>query len=223
MSIIELVGIKKNYGKDLSMVQALKGIDLNIEQGEMVAIMGPSGGGKSTLLNIIGCIDTPTEGRYLLEGQEVSRLNFNTLSEIRNKKLSFIFQNFALLKDFSAIDNVIMPLNFRKVSARQKKELALQYLERLEIKELYNRKVKDLSGGQQQRVAIARALAQESSIILADEPTGALDQSNGKNIMTILKNLNKEYNKTVIIVTHDDKVASYCSRIVNIKDGILDL
>lgn len=109
--------------------------------------MGPSGGGKSTLLNIIGCIDTPTEGKYLLDGQEVSRLNFNNLSELRNKKLSFIFQNFALLKDFSIIDNVIMPLNFRKVSAKQKKVLALKYLEKLEIKELYNKKVKNLSGG----------------------------------------------------------------------------
>ena len=223
MSIIELRNIKKNYGKELSKVEALKGVSLSIKEGEMVAIMGPSGGGKRTLLNIIGCIDTPSEGTYILEGQEVSSLNFNKLSFARNKKLSFIFQNFALLKDFSVIDNVIMPLNFRKVSYKLKKELALKYIEKLEIKGLYNRKVKDLSGGQQQRVAIARALTQESNIILADEPTGALDQSNGKNIMTILKNLNEEYNKTIIIVTHDNNVASYCSRIINITDGIIDL
>jgi putative ABC transport system ATP-binding protein len=222
MSIIELKDIKKNYGKDLSKVEALKGINLSIKQGEMVAIMGPSGGGKSTLLNIIGCIDTPTEGTYLLEGQEVSKLNFNKLSFARNKKLSFIFQNFALLKDFSVIDNVIMPLNFRKISGKDKKRLAFQYLDKLEMKDLYNKKVKNLSGGQQQRVAIARALAQESNIILADEPTGALDQNNGKNIMNILKDLNEEENKTIIIVTHDPNIASYCSRIINLKDGFIE-
>lgn len=222
MSIIELKNIKKNYGKDLSKVEALKGINLSINQGEMIAIMGPSGCGKSTLLNIIGCIDTSTEGTYLLEGEEISGLNFNKLSHIRNKQVAFVFQNFALIKEFSVIDNVMMPLNFRKISYKDKKNLALKYLQELKIKDLYNKRINNLSGGQQQRVAIARALVQESNIILADEPTGALDQNNGKNIMNIFNDLNRKYNKTIIIVTHDYNVASYCHRIINLKDGIIE-
>lgn len=221
MSIIELNSIKKTYGKKESKIDALKGISLNIEKGEMTAIMGPSGCGKSTLLNIIGCIDTPSGGKYILDGQEISKYNFNKLSEIRNNKLSFVFQNFALMKEFSVLDNIIVPLNFRRMSMKKKKAIAFKYMERLKIGELANKKVSNLSGGQQQRTAIARALVQESNIILADEPTGALDQANGQNIMRILKDLNINEGKTIIVVTHDPHVASFCDKIINLKDGLI--
>ncbi|APH17746.1 ABC transporter ATP-binding protein [Clostridium botulinum] len=219
MSLIELKEIKKVYGKDESKVIALNKVNLSIKKGEMIAIMGPSGCGKSTLLNIIGCIDTSTQGEYFFNGNEINGLNFNKLSKIRNKKISFIFQNFALLKDFSVLDNVMMPLHFRKMKYKEKKEKSLFYLEKLGISNLHNKKIKNLSGGQQQRVAIARALVQESDIILADEPTGALDQRNGKIIMDTLKKLNVEENKTLIIVTHDKNIANYCDKNFYMEDG----
>ncbi|KOR25402.1 ABC transporter ATP-binding protein [Clostridium sp. L74] len=221
MNIIELKNIKKVYGKSEAKTIALKDINLSVQQGEMIAIMGPSGSGKSSLLNIIGCIDSPTDGTYLLNGQEINKLNFNKLSKIRNKDISFIFQEFALLNEFTVLDNVILPLNFRKMSYNEKKSVALKYLEKLQIKDLSSKKVINLSGGQKQRVAIARSLIQESKLILADEPTGSLDQENGKNIMNILKDLNKNQNKTIIIVTHDENIANYCDKVVNMKDGYI--
>lgn len=221
MNIIELKDIKKVYGKNSAETIALKNINLSIKKGEMIAIMGPSGCGKSTLLNIIGCIDTPNSGTYSLNGQEINKLNFNKLAKIRNRNISFVFQEFALLKEFSVLDNVMLPLNFRKMTSKEKKSLALKYLKKLQIEDLANKKVINLSGGQQQRVAISRSLVQESDLILADEPTGSLDQENGKNIMTILKNLNKDEGKTIIIVTHDINIAGYCDNIINMKDGII--
>ena len=221
MSLIQLRDIIKYYGKGNSTTHALRGVTTDIAEGEMVAIMGPSGCGKSTLLNIIGCVDTPTSGKYILEGEEINERNFNGLSRIRNQKISFIFQNFALIKEFSVIDNVILPLNFRMIPNKEKKEKAMFYLEKLEIRDLYNKKVSNLSGGQQQRVAIARALAQESKVILADEPTGALDQKNGNNIMEIMKLLNENDKKTVILVTHDKNIASYCEKTLYMEDGII--
>lgn len=189
MNIIELRDIKKIYGSGSAETVALKNINLSIKKGEMIAIMGPSGCGKSTLLNIMGGIDVPNNGTYFLNGQEINKVNFNKLAKIRNKNISFIFQEFALLKEFSVLDNVILPLNFRKITSKEKKLTALKYLEKLQIQDLANKKVMNLSGGQQQRVAIARSLIQESELILADEPTGALDQENGENIMNILKSL----------------------------------
>ena len=221
MNIIELKDIKKIYGKNSAETIALKNINLSIKKGEMIAIMGPSGCGKSTLLNIIGCIDVPNSGTYSLNGQEINKLNFNKLAKIRNSNISFVFQEFALLKEFSVLDNVTLPLNFRKMTSKEKKISALKYLKQLQIEDLANKKVINLSGGQQQRVAIARSLVQESELILADEPTGALDQENGKNIMSILKNLNKAEGKTIIIVTHDINIANYCDKIINMRDGVI--
>jgi putative ABC transport system ATP-binding protein len=219
MSIIKLINIDKYYGKNESKITALNRVNLEVEQGDMLAIMGPSGCGKSTLLNIIGCIDLPDEGEYFLDGQMISKLNFNKLSKIRNSKVSFIFQNFALLKDFNVLDNVMLPLKFRKGNNSSKKEIALKHLNRLGISSIKYKKVRELSGGQQQRVAIARALVQDSKIILADEPTGALDQTNGVNIIKILQELNTE-GKTIIIVTHDPNIADRCSKVINMKDGV---
>ncbi|BFN06042.1 ABC transporter ATP-binding protein [Clostridium tetani] len=221
MRLIELNKITKIYGKGEAQTIALDNIDLIINYSEMIGIMGPSGCGKSTLLNIIGCIDIPTKGKYTLENNEISKLNFNSLSKIRNQEISFIFQNFALLKEFSVIENVMLPLNFRRLTYREKKDKSLSYLKKLGIEQLCNKKIKYLSGGQQQRVAIARTLVQESKIILADEPTGALDQKNSKIIMDILKDLNKSENKTILIVTHDINVAKYCNKILNMRDGKL--
>ncbi|NRT92136.1 ABC transporter ATP-binding protein [Clostridium beijerinckii] len=221
MNIIELRDIKKIYGSGSAETVALKNINLSIKKGEMIAIMGPSGCGKSTLLNIMGGIDVPNNGTYFLNGQEINKLNFNKLAKIRNKNISFIFQEFALLKEFSVLDNVILPLNFRKITSKEKKLTALKYLEKLQIQDLANKKVMNLSGGQQQRVAIARSLIQESELILADEPTGALDQENGENIMNILKKLNKDEGKTIIIVTHDINIAKYCDKIINMRDGVI--
>lgn len=218
MSIIKLSNLTKVYGKGNSQVTALKNINLEIKENELVAIMGPSGCGKSTLLNIIGCIDTYTSGKFILNNKEITESNLNKLSRIRNKEISFVFQNFALLREFSVLQNVLVPLNFRKISNKEKKSIATKYIEELGLYEFIHKKAKYLSGGQQQRVSIARALAQESDIILADEPTGALDQSNGMIIMNLLKELNKK-GKTIIVVTHDKNVASFCDRIIIMQDG----
>ncbi|MDQ0148115.1 ABC transporter ATP-binding protein [Eubacterium multiforme] len=222
MSIIKLVGIEKIYGKGNNEVKALKGINLKIEKGDFISIMGSSGCGKSTLLNIIGCIDTPTQGEYVLYNEKIDFKKINDLSDIRNKKISFIFQNFALIKDMTVLNNCILPLRFRKVKMKKKHELAEKYLNELNISDLKYKKVSELSGGQQQRVAIARALVQESNIILADEPTGALDESNSINILNILKELNDKYNKTIVLVTHDNLVSKYSKRKLFMKDGILN-
>lgn len=222
MSIIKLVNIEKTYGKGNNEVKALKGINLEIEKGDFISIMGSSGCGKSTLLNIIGCIDTPTNGEYILDGEKIDFNKINSLSDIRNKKISFIFQNFALIKDMTVLNNCILPLKFRKVKMKEKYNLADKYLNELNIGDLKYKKVSELSGGQQQRVAIARALVQESDIILADEPTGALDELNSINILNILKKLNEKYNKTIILVTHDNLVSRYSKRKFFIKDGILN-
>lgn len=218
MNVVVLKNIKKIYGKDTSKIIALNDVSLNIKKGSVTAIMGPSGCGKSTLLNIIGCIDTASYGEYYLCNNLIEN-NLSKLSEIRNKKISFIFQNFALVKDFTVLDNVILPLNFRKMSKFDKIKKAEYYIEKLKISNLKNKKVCQLSGGQQQRVAIARSLAQETDIILADEPTGALDEENSYNIMQILINLNSESNKTIIIVTHNPEIAKLCDTTLKMKDG----
>lgn len=219
MSIISLKNINKSYGKGSSYVSVLKDLNLEIASGDMVSIMGPSGCGKSTLLNIIGCIDNTDSGEYKLNGVNIENKKLSSLSEIRNKEVSFVFQNFALIKEFSVIDNVMLPLNFRKVKSKEKHDLARKYLKELDVLELQNKKVKDLSGGQQQRVAIARALVQESNIILADEPTGALDEENSIKIMEILSRLNKSLNKTIIIVTHNKMVSSFCNKNIVLTRG----
>lgn len=218
MDIIRFENLSKIYGKSENKLYALKNVNINIKQGEMVAIMGPSGSGKSTLLNIIGFIDEPTEGKYFLRDLELSELHKNMLYKIRNKEIGFVFQYFALLKEYSVLDNVILPLSYRKMSRSNCRKIALEYMEKLGIKDLWNKLPSELSGGQQQRVAIARALVGNPEIILADEPTGALDQKTGEDIMKVLSEINAS-GKTVIIVTHDINIASYCSRTIDIRDG----
>lgn len=218
MSIIKLENISKNYGKNDFTTRALKNISLDINKGEYLAIMGPSGSGKSTLLNLIGCMDRQTEGKYFLNDKDVSLLDNKELSVIRNKVISFIFQHFALMKEYTIYDNVELPLSFRKLSKRKKKEIVMGYLKKLQIDDQAHKKPNQLSGGQQQRAAIARALCSEAEIILADEPTGALDQKTGKDIMNILTELN-DNGKTVVVITHDPLIAAYCKRVITIRDG----
>ncbi|RXM73481.1 ABC transporter ATP-binding protein [Clostridium tetani] len=218
MEILKLRNIIKTYGEKNNIVHALNNINLDINSGDMVSIMGPSGCGKSSLLNILGCIDSPTNGEYILYDKKILFKSFNDLAKIRNEKVSFIFQNFALIKELSVIDNVTIPLNFRKIPVNKRKQLALKYIKKLNMENFINSKVINLSGGQQQRVAIARALAQETDILIADEPTGSLDSNNTKKIMEIFKSMNSE-GKTIIIATHDYLVSSFCNKNLTMRDG----
>ncbi|RXI45180.1 ABC transporter ATP-binding protein [Clostridium tetani] len=218
MEILKLRNIIKTYGEKNNIVHALNNINLDINSGDMVSIMGPSGCGKSSLLNILGCIDSPTNGEYILYDKKILFKSFNDLAKIRNEKVSFIFQNFALIKELSVIDNVTIPLNFRKIPVNKRKQLELKYIKKLNMENFINSKVINLSGGQQQRVAIARALAQETDILIADEPTGSLDSNNTKKIMEIFKSLNSE-GKTIIIATHDYLVSSFCNKNLTMRDG----
>lgn len=218
MDIIRFENLSKIYGESENKLYALKDVNISIKQGEMVAIMGPSGSGKSTLLNIMGFIDEPTTGKYFLRSSELAELRKKKLHKIRNKEIGFIFQYFALLKEYSSLDNVMLPLSYRKFSNSTRKKIALECMDRIGIKGLSDKLPSQLSGGQQQRVAIARALVGNPEIILADEPTGALDQKTGEDIMQVLSEVNAS-GKTIVIVTHDNNVSHYCSRIINIKDG----
>lgn len=218
MTIMELKNISKTYGKGESATKALKSINLKIDKGDFCAIMGPSGSGKSTLLNIIGCMDTPTSGKYILKGEEVSKLKAKQLSRIRNEVVSFVFQYFALMDEYTVFDNIMLPLNCQKISSKEKRERINYYMKRLGIEKYSKKKPTQLSGGQQQRVAIARALVTNSDIILADEPTGALDSQTGEELMELLSEINKQ-GKTILVVTHNENVAKYCKSIMWLKDG----
>ena len=218
--VLKLNNIYKSYSVGGSKIAVLNNINLDIEKGDFIAIMGPSGCGKSTLLNILGCIDIPDSGEYIIGDKEVNFKRLNSLSEVRNKKISFVFQNFALIKDFTVLDNVALPLKFRGISRKERQRVAKKYLKELEIEDLESKSIRELSGGQQQRVAIARALAQETDIILADEPTGALDEENTNKIMNVLKELNIKFGKTIIMVTHDKQVADKANHILKMKDGM---
>ena len=220
MSLIELKNIKKVYGKGDAKVEALRGIDLSIEKGEMIAIMGASGSGKSTLLNILGFLDKPTEGSYLLNGQSVGKLGDKILARNRNKYVGFVVQNFALIEDYTVFQNIKVPLDYTKISKKEKKQRIVTLLDKMKISDKKDKLPKELSGGQNQRVAIARALVNNPEIILADEPTGALDSKTGEDVMAIFKEFNKE-GKTVIIITHDEKIANMCKKIIKIEDGKL--
>ncbi|MCL2323362.1 MAG: ABC transporter ATP-binding protein [Oscillospiraceae bacterium] len=215
---IRLTNVTKVFGEKENEVVALKNVNISIKRGEMVAIMGPSGSGKSTLLNIIGCLDKPTVGNYFLEGISVKNLSQNEIASLRNNKFGFVFQDFALLQEYSSLDNVILPLTYRNQSYSKSIKIGKKYLQKLDIYDKRNKKPCELSGGHQQKVAIARALASNPAIILADEPTGALDQRTGMDIMGIFRNLNFE-GKTIIIVTHDRFISSYCHRVIWISDG----
>ena len=216
--MIRLEGITKIYQMGDSEVRALDGVDLHIKPHEFVAIIGPSGSGKSTLMNMIGCLDVPTSGRYWIDRVEGSSMSDNELADLRNQKLGFIFQQYNLLPKLSAIENVELPLIYRGMGVHERTELAKRALERVGLSDKMHHKPTELSGGQQQRVSIARALSSSPQIILADEPTGALDSKSGIEIMQMLHDLHEEGN-TVIIITHDLNIAKQAERIVTIKDG----
>ena len=218
MVVAELKNIGKIYGKGEASTEALRGIELKIEKGDFWAIIGPSGSGKSTLLNILGCIDVPTSGEYFLNGQLVNKFTNSQLSTARNETISFIFQYFALLNEYTVYENIMLPLNCRKISVREKKQLVNYYMKRLGIEGLSKKKPTQISGGQQQRVAIARALVTKPDIILADEPTGALDRKTGEEVMKILHEINAE-GKTIVVVTHDMEVAKAAKKQFYIEDG----
>ncbi len=219
MSLIELENIVKVYKFGEFEIRVLDNITVKIEKGEFVCIMGPSGSGKSTFMNIIGCLDTPTSGKYYLDGVDVSTFSLDQLAEIRNKKIGFVFQQFNLLPRATALENVELPLIYAGISAKKRKELALHILSKVGLSDRANHYPRQLSGGQQQRVAIARALVNSPSIILADEPTGNLDSKSSLEIMEIFKKLNEEQGFTTIIVTHEPDIAAFGKRQIRFLDG----
>lgn len=216
--MIELRNIYKIYGEGESEVRALDGISFTVEDGEFVAIVGQSGSGKSTCMNIIGCLDVPTSGQYILDGNDVSDLDDDDLATIRNKKLGFIFQQYNLIPKINILENVELPLLYMGLSGDERKERALKALTRVGIESKAKNYPAQLSGGQQQRVSIARALAGEPSVILADEPTGALDTKTGREVLDFLQELNKDGN-TIVLITHDNSIARKANRIIRIADG----
>jgi putative ABC transport system ATP-binding protein len=220
MNIIETHGLTKTFGANGVAVHALRGINLTIARGEFVALIGPSGSGKSTLMAILGCLDSPTEGRYLLDGEPVEGLSGPALARIRNEKVGFVFQNYNLLPKASIARNVELPLLYAGVPRRQRRKRALELLERVGIPEKANVLPGVLSGGQRQRVAIARALANNPAVLLADEPTGALDSKTGAEVLELFQELHRNGN-TVILVTHDQHNASLAQRQVELYDGLI--
>ncbi len=218
--ILELKNIYKNYFQGNMEVPVLKDINLSVEEGEYIAIMGPSGSGKSTLMNIIGCIDTPTSGEYYLDGELINNYKDKDLSQVRNKKLGFVFQNFNLLPRLTAMDNVALPLQYAKVNKKKRKELCAKVLAMVDLEDRMSFKPTQLSGGQKQRVAIARAMVNNPRILLADEPTGALDSKSGKQVMDLFDKLHQE-GVTIIMITHADDIAMRAKRVVRIIDGEL--
>jgi putative ABC transport system ATP-binding protein len=218
--VIESKNLVKTYRMGKISVEALCGVSLQLQRGEVVAIMGPSGSGKSTLMNILGCLDRPTSGEYILDGENVSRLSDNKLAVIRNRKVGFIFQSFNLLPRVTAMENVELPLRYSGVNHRRQR--ARQALEAVGLGDRVKHRPSELSGGQQQRVAIARALVNNPAIVMADEPTGNLDSKSGREIMDLLLSLNRERQMTVIIVTHDPSIASQTQRVIRLRDGLVE-
>ncbi|MCC4815711.1 macrolide ABC transporter ATP-binding protein [Vibrio lentus] len=216
--LVELSNIGKHYSNGDTEIRALDGVDLSIEKGEFLSILGPSGSGKSTLMNMLGCLDKPTEGEYQLDGKNVAALSANDLAGIRNQKIGFVFQSFNLLEYASALDNVALPLVYSGIKAKERRKRAAALLEQVGLGDRLDHKPNQLSGGQKQRVAIARALVNDPQIILADEPTGALDSKSGAEIEALFNQLHAE-GRTLIIVTHDNSLAERTKRIVTIKDG----
>ena len=217
--VIELHEVWKIYQMGEVEVQALRGISMTIKQGEFVAIMGPSGSGKSTCVNMVGCLDVPSKGTVFLDAQDISHLHESELAQIRGRKIGFIFQTFNLVPTLTARENVSLPMVFQGVPLEKRERRSKELLELVGLGDRMNHKPSELSGGQRQRVAIARALANDPEVILADEPTGNLDSKTGEHVMTFLRKLNKEENKTVILVTHDAKLSKVADRIIHIHDG----
>jgi putative ABC transport system ATP-binding protein len=221
MAIIELRGITRSYDLGEVVVKALRGVDLKVDSGEFVAIMGPSGSGKSTLMNILGCLDKPTEGRYTLDGMETSTATSDEFADIRNGKIGFVFQGFNLLSRTTALENVELPLFYGKqMSRREQRERAKRALTDVGLGERLDHTSSQLSGGQQQRVAIARAMVNDPAFILADEPTGNLDTETSLEVMSLLQDLN-DTGKTVVMVTHEPDIASYTKRLIVVRDGAI--
>ncbi|HVU27052.1 MAG TPA: ABC transporter ATP-binding protein [Verrucomicrobiae bacterium] len=220
MSLIRLQKISRRYQMGAEMVHALREVSLEIARGEYVAIMGPSGSGKSTLMNLIGCLDTPTSGTYELNGVQVSEMDDNRLAEIRNREIGFIFQTFNLLPRSDALRNVELPLIYAGIPSHERRQIALEALKNVGLADRIHHKPNELSGGQRQRVAVARALANHPSILLADEPTGNLDQKTGLEILALFNELAKKGN-TLIVVTHEETVARHAQRIIRILDGLI--
>jgi putative ABC transport system ATP-binding protein len=217
--IIKLENIWRTYQLGKTEVHALRGLSLEIFPGSFVTIMGSSGSGKSTLLNMIGCLDFPTKGKVYLKGKNISEMPESQLSQFRGKTLGFVFQDFNLLPNLTAIENVMLPMVFQGISLVERKKKAENLLERVGLKQRMSHQPSELSGGERQRVALARAFANDPEVIVADEPTGNLDSITGKMIMENLKDFHKKEGKTMVIVTHDPKIAEYAEKIVNIKDG----
>jgi putative ABC transport system ATP-binding protein len=220
--VIQLSGVTKTYGAGLATVHALRGIDLRIEAGEFVAVMGHSGSGKSTCLNILGCLDTPSGGSYCFKGVEVASLTRNQRALLRRNYLGFVFQGFNLLKRTSARENVELPLLYRGIGRRQRRAQALAALAEVGLQGLEDHTASELSGGQEQRVAIARAIVTHPAVLLADEPTGNLDTATSREIMELLAGLNREKGITVVMVTHEPDMAEYAKRLVQFVDGRID-
>lgn len=218
--ILNLQNIFKDYQQDKLVVPVLKDICLTVEEGEYVAIMGPSGSGKTTLMNIIGCLDKPTSGTYELAGENISKLKDRELSDLRLKSIGFVFQSFQLMPRESASENVALPLSYAGIRKKERKVRAAKALERVGLGERINFKPTQLSGGQKQRVAIARAMVNNPKILLADEPTGALDSKSGEQIMELFHTLNDE-GVTIVMITHDPKIAEHAKRVVRIIDGVI--
>ena len=220
-ALVEIQDISKIYNPGENEVRALDHISLTIQKGEFVAIIGQSGSGKSTLMNMIGCLDVPTEGTYILNGRKVSKLSENELSDIRNQEIGFIFQGFNLIANLTAQENVELPLIYRGVPKKERHELSVAALKKVGLAHRMDHRPSEMSGGQQQRVAIARAIAQAPPVILADEPTGNLDSASSMEILDILKQLHAE-NRTVILITHDNDIAKQAKRVIRIKDGKIE-
>jgi putative ABC transport system ATP-binding protein len=220
-AIIKLEDVWKIYTMGEVEVQALKGLDLEVREGEFLAIQGPSGSGKSTAMNMIGCLDIPTRGKIFLDGHDISKLHESDLAQIRGRKIGFVFQKFNLINTLTAIQNVMLPMMFQDISPEKRELKAVELLNLVDLGDRMDHKPGELSGGQQQRVAIARALANDPAVILADEPTGNLDSHSGENVMSFLKKLNKEEGRTIVMVTHDEDMAKNAQRIEYLKDGTI--
>jgi putative ABC transport system ATP-binding protein len=219
--IIRTEGIKKDYVLGAETVHAVRGVDLVIETGEFVAVMGPSGSGKSTFMNVLGCLDTPTAGKYWLNGQLVSQLDDDELAGVRNQQIGFVFQTFNLLPRATSLHNVELPLIYAGVGSKERRERAAAKLELVGLADRMDHKPPELSGGQRQRVAVARALVNEPALLLADEPTGNLDSVTGQDIMRVFVELNEE-GQTILLVTHEHDIAEYARRQVHLRDGLIE-
>ncbi|NQX78329.1 ABC transporter ATP-binding protein [Gilvibacter sp.] len=220
-TVIEIRGIKRDFPLGQEVVKVLKGIDLDINQGEYVALMGPSGSGKSTLMNLLGCLDTPTDGSYILNGQDVSNLTDDELADIRNKEIGFVFQTFNLLPRTTALENVALPMIYAGASKGARSKRAEEVLTDVGLADRMDHKPNQLSGGQRQRVAVGRALVNKPSIILADEPTGNLDSKTSLEIMNLFDEIHASGN-TVILVTHEEDIAAHAHRVIRLKDGMIE-